>query len=380
MLQAPHTIAADGTEHLPASIKQPATMSGSIGQHIRRRSLALFGGLALLPSILLLLDYYFVPPELAGYMVWGIAVLALAFGLAGIALTSRFIGQLTAMIGSMTASAREMSRGDRERRIEQVEMPLTELHELADAINAMATRAKADIAEMKRLERVRSEFLGNVSHELRTPIFSVQGYIETLIDGAVDDRTVRDDFLNKAHQNVLRLHTLLTDLIEISRIESGEMKMSFRYFDAAEYFSTITEELRPTAEIAGVELEFHVVDNARGGISVLGDRERLKQVLVNLTENAIKYNHPGGRVIVELEAKESEAVVRVRDNGIGIPQEDIGRIFERFYRVSKDRSRAVGGSGLGLAIVKHIVEAHGTTIRVESEHGRGSVFSFSLRR
>ena len=204
--------------------------------------------------------------------------------------------------------------------------------------------------------------------------------LETLIDGAVDDRTVRDDFLNKAHQNVLRLHTLLTDLIEISRIESGEMKMSFRYFDAVEYFNAITEELRPTAEIAGVGLEFHVVGERNASVSVLGDRERLKQALVNLIENAIKYNHPDGKVIVELEPKENEAVVRVRDNGVGIPKEDIGRIFERFYRVNKDRSRAVGGSGLGLAIVKHIVEAHGTTVRVESEFGRGSVFSFTLKR
>jgi two-component system phosphate regulon sensor histidine kinase PhoR len=356
-------------------------MSGSFRQQIRRTALILFAGLAIVPSALLLIDYYFISPSIGPAAIWLVAAVALLLGGIGIALTNAFTDRLTRMMGSMTAAAREMSRGDRERRIEQVEMPLTELRDLADAINAMATRAKSDISEMKRLERVRSEFLGNVSHELRTPIFSVQGYLETLIDGAVDDRSVRDDFLNKAHQNVLRLHTLLTDLIEISRIESGEMKMSFRYFNAVEYFHAITEELRPTAEIAGVGLEFHVAgDHDDQSVSVLGDRERLKQALVNLIENAIKYNHPDGKVIVELESRDGEAVVRVRDNGVGIPQEDIGRIFERFYRVNKDRSRAVGGSGLGLAIVKHIVEAHGSTVRVESEFGRGSVFSFTLRK
>lgn len=355
-------------------------MSGSIRQQIRRSALLLFGGIAVIPSTLLLINHHVYSSGTGTAGIWIVIAISLALAAAGVLVARKFADRLTNIMGDMTSHAREMSRGDRDRRIEQVEMPLAELRDLADAINAMATRAKADIAEMKRLERVRSEFLGNVSHELRTPIFSVQGYLETLIDGAVDDRSVRDDFLQKAHQNVLRLHTLLTDLIEISRIESGEMKMSFRYFNAVDYLKAITEELRPTAEIAGVGLTFKVAKGTGGNISVLGDRERLKQALVNLIENAIKYNHPDGEVIVELEAHETDAVFRVRDNGIGIPQDDLKRIFERFYRVNKDRSRAVGGSGLGLAIVKHIIEAHGTTIHVESEHGSGSLFSFSLKR
>jgi two-component system phosphate regulon sensor histidine kinase PhoR len=158
------------------------------------------------------------------------------------------------------------------------------------------------------------------------------------------------------------------------------MKMSFRYFDAAEHLRSIVEELRPTAEMAGIGLRFKVIGGAGGDTSVLGDRERLKQVVVNLVENAIKYNRPDGRVDVELDLVDSEAVVSVRDTGIGIPEGDIPRIFERFYRVNKDRSRAVGGSGLGLAIVKHILEAHGTQIRVESQPGVGSTFSFRLKR
>jgi two-component system phosphate regulon sensor histidine kinase PhoR len=159
------------------------------------------------------------------------------------------------------------------------------------------------------------------------------------------------------------------------------MKMSFRYFNALDYFRAIIDELQPTAEIADVSLEFRTVGgNTKGNASLLGDRERLKQALVNLIENAIKYNHPGGAVTVELELRQTDAVVHVRDTGVGIPKEDLGRIFERFYRVNKDRSRAVGGSGLGLAIVKHIIEAHGSTVQVASKPGAGTTFSFVLKQ
>ncbi|MBC8145350.1 MAG: ATP-binding protein [bacterium] len=279
----------------------------------------------------------------------------------------------------MTAAVRDLAAGNIDRSIAVENMPLRELRQLGETINALALRAQRDIADMKRLERVRSEFLGNVSHELRTPIFSVQGYIETLIDGAVDDVNVRDDFLKKAHLNVLRLHNLLTDLIEISRIESGEMKMSFRYFDAVEYFRSIIDEMRPTAEMAGVDLVLTIVGD-ESDHSAYGDRDRLKQAVVNLVENAIKYNRADGTVTVELDFCESELIVRVIDDGIGIPEDDQSRIFERFYRVDKNRSRAVGGSGLGLAIVKHIIEAHRSSIHVVSHFGTGSTFSFGLKR
>ena len=279
----------------------------------------------------------------------------------------------------LTSASRELAAGHFERTVSIDGVVAQELRDLADGINAIAGRVRHDIADMKRLERVRSEFLANVSHELRTPIFSVQGYLETLIDGAVDDPTVRDDFLRKAHHNVLRLHHLLTDLIEISRIESGDMKMSFRYFDAVKFFREIVEEMRPTAEMSDVRLELRVHSNDSVH-SAYGDRDRLKQVVVNLVENAIKYNRAAGEVMVELAFSDTRLVVRVNDTGIGIPSEDLGRIFERFYRVDKDRSRAVGGSGLGLAIVKHIIEAHRSSIGVESEVGRGSTFSFELKR
>jgi two-component system, OmpR family, phosphate regulon sensor histidine kinase PhoR len=311
--------------------------------------------------------------------IWVLTALMVVATLVVLARARRLAARDAESVRVMTAAARDLAVGHFERTIPIEQVPIVELRQLGEAINALAARAQRDIADLKRLERVRSEFLGNVSHELRTPIFSVQGYLETLIDGAVDDPSVRDDFLRKAHLNVLRLHNLLTDLIEISRIESGEMKMSFRYFDAVDFFRSIIDELQPTAEMAGVTLSCRVaVDDRDHG--AYGDRDRLKQAVVNLVENAIKYNRPDGSVSVELDFGESELVVRVIDTGIGIPDDDQGRIFERFYRVDKNRSRAVGGSGLGLAIVKHIIEAHRSSVHVSSSPGVGSTFSFALKR
>jgi two-component system phosphate regulon sensor histidine kinase PhoR len=251
-----------------------------------------------------------------------------------------------------------------------------ELGGLAAALNEMAATLESDIDKLRKLVRVRSEFLGNVSHELRTPIFSIQGFLETLLDGAVDDPAVNREFLEKAHRHAERLNILLRDLIEISRIESGEMKMSFRYFSIRPYLQQIVDELQPPAVKRNVTLTLLSGD----GADVYADRDRLRQVLVNLIENAITFTEPGGSVAVGVRTAERRCEIAVTDTGCGIPQEHIPRIFERFYRLDRNRSREVGGTGLGLAIVKHIVEAHGGTIQVESEVGKGSAFTFSLKR
>lgn len=263
-------------------------------------------------------------------------------------------------------------------RIELSDDAFLDVQLVAQAINRLAEKATKDINEMRRLERVRSEFVANVSHELRTPIFSVQGYLETLLDGAMDDPAVNRQFLSKAHANALRLNALLSDLIDISRIESGELRLSFRYFNMAELIREIvqTSEIRATQRNVTVKL----ANESNADVACYGDKERLSQVLTNLIDNAIKYNVVGGTVTVGVTREPQQQVrVFVSDTGIGIPDEDRMRIFERFYRVDKDRSRLVGGTGLGLAIVKHILEAHQATFDVQSKIGEGTTISFKLK-
>lgn len=251
-----------------------------------------------------------------------------------------------------------------------------EIGRVAQAVNELVEKLKTDIVQLKKLEQVRSEFLGNVSHELRTPIFSLQGFLETLLDGAIDDPNVNRDFLKKAFSHASRLNDLLSDLINISQIESGEMKMSFRYFAVNDFLDQVVSEMKPIAVKRKIVLELRTMES---DIEVLGDKERLKQVLVNLIDNAIKYNGNNGQVTVSCSRIDGKVKISVRDTGVGIAKEHLGRIFERFYRVDKERSREAGGTGLGLAIVKHIVEAHGSGVDVQSEVGKGSSFSFELK-
>ena len=250
------------------------------------------------------------------------------------------------------------------------------LTRLENSIKRMFEKSKNDIEYMKKLQRARSEFIGNVSHELRTPIFAIQGYIETLLNGAIDDPKVNKNFLSKANHHTINLNNLLNDLINISMIESGEMQMSFRYFEIKPYLCSIIDEYRHLAEEKGIELKLNYVPDE---LYVLGDKERLKQVFTNLIHNAIKYTEQG-RVEIIVEEEKKFVNIIIKDTGIGIPESDLDRIFERFYRVDKARSRAVGGTGLGLSIVKHILEAHNTKINVSSKLGYGSEFSFKLKK
>lgn len=247
---------------------------------------------------------------------------------------------------------------------------------MQEEIKKMFVKANNDVEYLKRLERIRTEFLGNVSHELRTPIFSIQGYIETLLNGAINDAKVNKNFLAKANQHTINLNNLLNDLIDISMIESGEMRMSFRYFVVKEYLENIINEMKPLADEKNINLTLEPVNER---LQLYGDKTKLKQVLVNLITNAIKYTEEG-TVKVIVEEEDNFGRIIIGDTGIGIPAADIPRIFERFFRVDKARSRAVGGTGLGLAIVKHIIEAHGSKVEVKSEPGKGSEFSFKLKK
>lgn len=251
-----------------------------------------------------------------------------------------------------------------------------ELGSLSGTLNAMLDNLNVDIAQLKKLERVRSEFLGNVSHELRTPIFAIQGMLETLLQGAIEDPDVSREFVQRALQNTKRLNALLGDLIEISRIESGDMKMSFRYFDVGEFLDEVVKEMLPVAASRSIALSSA---GAPADTLIYGDKERLRQVMNNLIDNAVKYTPENGRVTVAAALSADRVTISVQDTGTGIAPEHIARIFERFYRVDRERSREAGGTGLGLAIVKHIIEAHGSSVEVRSEPGKGSTFTFTLR-
>lgn len=293
-------------------------------------------------------------------------------------LATRSAERIASSVSRITVTSRAICDGAVDARIEyDEERDFIEAIRAYRAVNKLADKSNKDIEEMRRLEKVRSEFLANVSHELRTPIFSIQGFLETLLDGALDDSEVRHQFVEKAYANTVRLNLLLTDLINISRIESGELRFSFRYFTIMPLIREIARNLESQAQLKQVELV--VEESEDDHLEVYGDRDRLAQVLTNLIENGIKYNVEGGRVTVRLEKRADDVLVKIQDTGIGIPAEHHARIFERFYRVDKNRSRAVGGTGLGLAIVKHILEAHKSTLYLHSEQGVGTTISFTLK-
>jgi two-component system phosphate regulon sensor histidine kinase PhoR len=237
-------------------------------------------------------------------------------------------------------------------------------------------RLDNEIQELKERESYRREFIGNVSHELKTPIFSAQGFAETLLDGALDDEEVNRTFLEKILHNVTRLEHLARDLSAITKIETGEMEMTQEQFDLAPLFQEIRDSLELKADEKNITLRTDVADEVA---SAYGDTDRIRRVLVNLVDNAIKYTDAGGTVALQARPHSAEDVAfRVEDNGIGIPEEHLTRLTERFYRVDKSRSRNEGGTGLGLAIVKHILAAHDRDLHVESTPGEGSTFWFTL--
>lgn len=253
---------------------------------------------------------------------------------------------------------------------------LPDVVQLTNDINALIEKSSTDVEELKRLSTIRSEFLANVSHELRTPIFSVQGYLETLLDGAIDDPNVNRQFLEKALQNALRLNTLLADLIDISRIESGDLQLSFRHFNIADLLTDLVATVENRAKQHHVAITLNLADN---DLIVFADRDRIAQVITNLLDNAIKYNIENGTVEVTATRSAGHIRIRIADSGIGIDSQHLERLFERFYRIDKERVRSVGGTGLGLAIVKHILEAHDSTISVSSKPMAGTTMTFELR-
>ena len=255
----------------------------------------------------------------------------------------------------------------------------TDMATLTKQVKKFATEKKLEIEMLKDREEYRREFLGNVSHELKTPLFTVQGYISTLLDGAMEDKKIRKKYLERADKGVERLVYIVEDLDMISKLEMGDENMEMVEFDIVELTQNVMDLLEMKANNKEITLNFD--SKYFRPILVFGDYEKIQQVVMNLIVNSIKYGKIGGSTEVGIEdLTNNKVIVRITDNGEGIEKQNISRLFERFYRVDKSGARSEGGSGLGLSIVKHIIEAHDEKIYVESKFGAGSEFSFTLEK
>lgn len=248
------------------------------------------------------------------------------------------------------------------------------LSDLEGNIKAMLKRTQKDTSNMEKLAEARSDFLGYVSHEIRTPIFTIKGYLETLMNGAIDDPKVNRAFIKKAIHHSDNLNNLLNNLIDISMIESGQLNLSFRFFNLFNFLDEIISEFIQSGLKDNIEIILHDFSK---NTEVFGDKEKLKQVFVNLIGNAIKYTEEG-KVDISIVDKNKSVLIKIKDTGLGIGEKEMQRIFERFFRSERERLNSIPGSGLGLSIVKHILEAHNSTISVKSRIGKGSEFSFKL--
>ena len=272
----------------------------------------------------------------------------------------------------MSATARRLEEGDRDARFEAQGLP--EIQELARSLNAMADTLDAKMEELRRLERVRIDFVANVSHELRTPLTSIKGFTETLREGALEDPGNARRFLDIIRKHTDRIITVVDDLLTLSRMEGAEAPLNLAELDLSDLVDEVVQGLGPAASAKRLALSVALARPA----PFRGARARLVQVVTNLLDNAVKYTPEGGRVTVALTRTEGLYALAVSDTGVGIEPWHLGRIFERFYRADKARSREMGGTGLGLAIVKHIVQAHGGTVAVASTVGQGSTFTVRL--
>jgi two-component system, OmpR family, phosphate regulon sensor histidine kinase PhoR len=254
---------------------------------------------------------------------------------------------------------------------------LNPLKAINEEIFSFADLKQKEIDELKKLEAFRKEFIADVSHELKTPIFAAQGFVHTLLDGAVNDKAVRTKFLKKAAKSLDGLDVLVQDLLTLSHIETGQIKMHFEPVDVYAVTEEVFEQFESKSDRKEIVLK---IESDSTKVIVYADRQRIAQVMTNLISNAIKHSFDGGQVIVGFQTGKKSVRIMVKDFGEGIPAQHLPRIFERFYRVDKSRSREKGGTGLGLAIVKHILDGHNTRAEVESKPGEGSVFSFKLPR
>jgi two-component system phosphate regulon sensor histidine kinase PhoR len=259
------------------------------------------------------------------------------------------------------------------------ESTTTDIEKLSKSMQRFVEGKRLEIESLTERDSFRRDFLGNLAHELKTPLFTVQGYILTLMEGAVNDKQIRIKYLDRANKGVERLVAVIKDLDMIAKLENDGMKLNIDVFNILELIQNVFDLLEMKAKKRNITLQFDQVYEFP--VFVKGDIEKIEQVLINLIVNSIKYGNTNGITMLGVESyNDTKFIVKVNDNGEGIQKEHISRLFERFYRVDQSRSREQGGSGLGLSIVKHIVEAHDENILLKSTYGKGSEFSFTLEK
>jgi two-component system phosphate regulon sensor histidine kinase PhoR len=333
---------------MPGSVLRIAVPSSEVDERVRdlRNSVLLSTTLAFIPAVLL-----------AAYF-------------------ARYVSN---RLGAIIDFTRSLTQGNFYARLKssggELGMLSANLNETSEKLQFIMARLEAEHAELEKVERVRKDFVINVSHELRTPLASIQGYTETLLDGAVNDPPIANKFLNIIRQNTERLTRLTADLLVLSRIELGQQELKPMLQSVAQLVTDNVDAMQPLAQRKGISL---ILEPPSEEAQVFADAEAVHQILTNLLENAIKYTPDGGTVIVATRMQGDKIEVSVKDTGMGIPHEDLPRLFERFYRVDKARSKALGGTGLGLSIVKHLVQSQGGVVRVDSKVDKGSTFYFTL--
>ena len=319
--------------------------------------------------------FLFLIPSTSTTVLWAAALLTFSISYLLISVAMEFL--VFREIGNIYSLLEKIQKKDfTEIQDKSFRSNLSPLKKINAVINSYALARQREIDTLQKNAEFRREFIADISHELKTPIFATQGYIHTLLDGAIDDKQVRMKFLKKAGKSLDSLDHLVQDLLTLNQMESGVIKFTFTEFDLKELVQEVIEELEHKASKRDVRITLETDPDKL--YPTVADRQKIYRVCQNLIFNAVKYNHDKGEVQVCLKTSKNQIQIEVKDDGPGIPPEDLKRIFERFYRVEKSRSKGKGGTGLGLAIVKHILEGHKSKISVSSTLGKGSIFSFDL--
>ncbi len=342
----------------------------------RQVALAASGGLALLLLFLALLFYFLIPGNFhfAFIFILPLCTFIIGYFLFSSALEKFISDKIKLIYKALYNLKAPRVNGDSGKEIMNKDIIGQVEKDMLDWTN----RQTEEIKTLKKVSDYRKEFLDNVSHELKTPIFNIQGYLHTLIDGGIDDPEINKRYLFKASDNLERLNNIVQDLEVISQIETNELTLDYSRFNIVDLIKDVLNDLELKASSKNISLK--LAEGMAQTIFARADRERIRQVLINFISNSVRYGKQGGGTTVSVFVMDEKLLIEITDNGIGISEQHLPRLFERFYRVDKSRSRELGGTGLGLSIVKHIVEGHGQSISVRSTPGVGSTFGFTLAK